>query len=71
MTTAPTPSSTFALAKRLFAYNPALFGVNLLLWGAVHASPALVTLAVGLVGLYAWRARRPASPAPTSGQEAE
>lgn len=46
MTTAPTPSSTFALAKRLFAYNPALFGVNLLLWGAVHASPALVTLAV-------------------------
>lgn len=46
MTTAPTPSSTFALAKRLFAYNPALFGVNLLLWGAVNASPALVTLAV-------------------------
>ncbi|MDO4244963.1 MAG: ABC transporter ATP-binding protein [Deinococcus sp.] len=50
MTTTPA-TPTFTLAKRLFAYNPALFGVNLLLWGAVHASPALLTLAVsGLFG---------------------
>ncbi|WP_339094273.1 ABC transporter ATP-binding protein [Deinococcus sp. VB142] len=50
-TSTPSPTPTLALAKRLFAYNPALFGVNLLLWGAVHASPALLTLAVsGLFG---------------------
>lgn len=50
-TSTPSPTPTLALAKRLFAYNPTLFGVNLLLWGAVHASPALLTLAVsGLFG---------------------
>lgn len=50
-TSTPSPTPTLALARRLFAYNPALFGVNLLLWGAVHASPALLTLAVsGLFG---------------------
>ena len=50
-TSTPSPTPTLALARRLFVYNPALFGVNLLLWGAVHASPALLTLAVsGLFG---------------------
>lgn len=50
---APTPSSpqtssrqTFELSKRLFVYNKPLFVVNLLLWSAVHASPALLSLAV-------------------------
>jgi len=46
-------------------------GVGLAMGGSAALLTALVTLAVGLVGLYAWRARRPASPAPTSGQEAE
>ena len=50
-TSTPSPTPTLALARRLFSDNPALFGVNLLLWGAVHASPALLTLAVsGLFG---------------------
>ena len=46
-------------------------GVGLAMGGSAALLTALVTLAVGLVGLYAWRARRPASPAPTSGQEVE
>ncbi|GGL97414.1 ABC transporter ATP-binding protein [Deinococcus aerophilus] len=51
MTTAPPKSAapterTFALSKRLFAYNPGLFAFNLLMWGMVHASPALLVLAV-------------------------
>lgn len=44
---APPPQErTFALSKRLFVYNPGLFAFNLLMWGMVHASPALLTLAV-------------------------
>ena len=55
MTASPTPPpsapqtssrQTFALSRRLFAYNKPLFIVNLLLWSAVHASPALLSLAV-------------------------
>ncbi|THF71237.1 ABC transporter ATP-binding protein [Deinococcus sp. Arct2-2] len=51
MTTAPQPTlptsdKTFALSKRLFVYKPGLFAFNLLMWGMVHASPALLTLAV-------------------------
>ncbi|MEF2276968.1 ABC transporter ATP-binding protein [Deinococcus sp. YIM 134068] len=50
MTSAPTtptpPERTLALSGRLFAYRPALFGLNLFLWGLVHASPALLTVAV-------------------------
>ncbi|UQN07655.1 ABC transporter ATP-binding protein [Deinococcus sp. QL22] len=48
MTTAPQSISdkTFALSKRLFVYRPVLFAFNLLMWGMVHASPALLTLAV-------------------------
>ena len=46
-------------------------GVGLAMGGSAALLTALVTLAVGLVGLYAWRAHRPASPAPTSGQEDE
>ncbi|MFB9991744.1 ATP-binding cassette domain-containing protein [Deinococcus oregonensis] len=42
----PTSDKTFALSKRLFVYRPALFAFNLLMWGMVHASPALLTLAV-------------------------
>ena len=53
-TSQPTPPQTpptFTLARRLFAYNPGLFAFNLLMWGMVHASPALLTLAVsGLFG---------------------
>lgn len=45
--TPPTaPDRTLALSRRLFAYRPALFGANLVLWGLVHASPALLTFAV-------------------------
>ena len=46
-------------------------GIGLAMSGSAALLTALVTLAVGLVGLYAWRARRPASPAPTSRQEDE
>jgi ATP-binding cassette subfamily B protein len=42
----PTSDKTFALSKRLFVYKPGLFAFNLLMWGMVHASPALLTLAV-------------------------
>ncbi|GAA5514263.1 putative multidrug export ATP-binding/permease protein SAV1866 [Deinococcus carri] len=46
-TTSPSPQDrTFALSRRLFAYNPWLFAFNLLMWGMVHAAPALLTLAV-------------------------
>ncbi|GGK24841.1 ABC transporter ATP-binding protein [Deinococcus malanensis] len=50
-TSAPTPTRdrTFALQKRLFAYNPALFVFNLLMWGMVHSAPALLTLAVSSI----------------------
>ncbi|WP_027461502.1 ABC transporter ATP-binding protein [Deinococcus murrayi] len=40
------PSRTLALSRRLFAYRPGLFALNLCLWGLVHVSPALLTLAV-------------------------
>ncbi|ANE44613.1 ABC transporter ATP-binding protein [Deinococcus puniceus] len=56
MTTAPQPAiqpipqsisdKTFALSKRLFVYKPGLFAFNLLMWTMVHASPALLTLAI-------------------------
>ncbi|WP_034386292.1 ABC transporter ATP-binding protein [Deinococcus sp. YIM 77859] len=47
MTTSPASQErTFALSSRLFAYRPWLFAFNLLMWGMVHASPALLTLAV-------------------------
>lgn len=52
MTTSPLPPAapakerTFALSRELFRYKPALFAFNLLMWGMVHASPALLTLAV-------------------------
>lgn len=52
MTTTPAssgPDRTFALSKRLFVYRPGLFAVNLLMWGLVHASPALLTVAVSSV----------------------
>lgn len=42
----PTSDKTFALSKRLFVYKPGLFAFNLLMWTMVHASPALLTLAV-------------------------
>lgn len=48
-TTPPRADQTFALSRRLFAYNPALFAVNVLLWGSFHALPALLTLAVSAV----------------------
>ena len=32
--------STFALMRRLFAYRPALFWLNVALWGAFHSLPA-------------------------------
>lgn len=46
-------------------------GVGLAMGGSAALLTALVTLALGLVGLYAWRSRRPGAPAPTSGQEVE
>ncbi|MBZ9751220.1 ABC transporter ATP-binding protein/permease [Deinococcus sp. HMF7604] len=49
MTATPQPQHqerTFALSKELFKYKPGLFAFNLLMWGMVHASPALLTLAV-------------------------
>ncbi|WP_295814973.1 ABC transporter ATP-binding protein [uncultured Deinococcus sp.] len=49
-TTSPAPHATrertFALSKRLFVYKPSLFAFNLLMWSMIHASPALLTLAV-------------------------
>ncbi|WP_103130613.1 ABC transporter ATP-binding protein [Deinococcus aerius] len=47
-TTSPPPAHdrTFALSRRLFTYRPGLFAFNLLMWGMVHAAPALLTLAV-------------------------
>ncbi|WP_394649211.1 ABC transporter ATP-binding protein [uncultured Deinococcus sp.] len=53
MTTPPSPPAqttdpgrTFALSRRLFVYQPGLFAFNLVMWSAVHASPALLTLAI-------------------------
>ncbi|MFC5848388.1 ABC transporter ATP-binding protein [Deinococcus petrolearius] len=56
MTTHPSPPTqgtsasdgarTLALSRRLFVYRPGLFVFNLVMWTAVHASPALLTLAV-------------------------
>ena len=46
-------------------------GIGLAVGGSAALLSALVVLAVGLVGLYAWRARRSVSPAPASGQEDE
>ncbi|PTA67733.1 ATP-binding cassette domain-containing protein [Deinococcus arcticus] len=54
MTTTPLPpptERTFALSRELFKYRPGLFAFNLLMWSMVHASPALLTLAVsGIFG---------------------
>ncbi|MFC3862525.1 ABC transporter ATP-binding protein [Deinococcus antarcticus] len=52
MTTSPPPPArdlTFPLSRRLFTYDRTLFVQNMLLWGAFHASPALLTLAVSQV----------------------
>ncbi len=38
---------TLALMRRLFAYDPGLFGLNLALWGAFHTAPALFSYAIG------------------------
>lgn len=46
-------------------------GVGLAVGGSAALLTALVTLALGLMGLYAWRSLRPGLPAPTAGQEAE
>ena len=56
MTTHPSPPAqgtsasdgarTFVLSRRLFVYQPGLFVFNLVMWTAVHSSPALLTLAV-------------------------
>ncbi|UBV42744.1 ABC transporter ATP-binding protein/permease [Deinococcus taeanensis] len=51
MTTSPLPQTpvkerTFALSRELFRYRPGLFAFNLLMWSMVHASPALLTLAI-------------------------
>ena len=43
-------------------------GVGLAIGGSAALLTALVILAVGLVGLYAWRGRRPGASAPESGQ---
>lgn len=40
---------TFTLSRRLFSYNPLLFGSNVLLWGLFHSLPALLTWAVSQV----------------------
>ncbi|WP_424950431.1 ABC transporter ATP-binding protein [Deinococcus sp.] len=53
MTTLPQPSParpsvpTLALMRRLFAYKPGLFALNLALWGGFHTAPALFSFAVG------------------------
>ena len=39
-------------------------GLGLAIGGSAALLTALVTLAVGLVGLYAWRTRRPGAPGP-------
>lgn len=52
MTTAPPPpktDQTFALSKRLFAYDRTLFAGNVALWGLFHSLPALLTFAVSMV----------------------
>ncbi|ALW90022.1 ATP-binding cassette domain-containing protein [Deinococcus actinosclerus] len=71
MTTSPLPSSpapakerTFPLSKELFRYKPGLFAFNLFMWGMVHASPALLTLAVSGV----FRALEQADSLKTGGQ---
>lgn len=71
MTTSPLPSSpapakerTFPLSKELFRYKPGLFAFNLFMWGMVHASPALLTLAVSGV----FRALEQADGLKTGGQ---
>ncbi|GGJ89452.1 ABC transporter ATP-binding protein [Deinococcus aquiradiocola] len=54
---APTPEGaaarpavpTLALMRRLFAYRPGLFALNLALWGAFHTLPALFSFAVGRI----------------------
>ncbi len=71
MTTSPLPQPpvpvkerTFALSKELFRYKPGLFAFNLFMWGMVHASPALLTLAVSGV----FRALEQADGLKTGGQ---
>ena len=43
-------------------------GVGLAIGGSAALLTALVILAVGLVGLYAWRGHRPGASAPESGR---
>ena len=43
-------------------------GVGLAIGGSAALLTALVILAVGLVGLYAWRGRRPGASAPEPGR---
>ncbi|NTY01095.1 ABC transporter ATP-binding protein [Deinococcus sp. JMULE3] len=71
MTTSPLPQPpvpvkerTFALSKELFRYKPGLFAFNLFMWSMVHASPALLTLAVSGV----FRALEQADGLKTGGQ---
>ncbi|GGK95396.1 ATP-binding cassette domain-containing protein [Deinococcus radiotolerans] len=71
MTTSPLPQSpapakerTFPLSRELFRYKPGLFAFNLFMWSMVHASPALLTLAVSGV----FRALEQADGLKTAGQ---
>ena len=51
-TTPPAPRPTvptLALMRRLFAYQPGLFALNLTLWGAFHTLPALFSYSIGAV----------------------
>ncbi len=41
--------TTMALMRRLFAYQPGLFLMNVLLWGAFHTLPALFSYSIGKV----------------------
>ena len=43
-------------------------GVGLAIGGSAALLTALVILGVGLVGLYAWRSRRPGASAPEPGR---
>lgn len=60
----PVKERTFALSKELFRYKPGLFAFNLFMWSMVHASPALLTLAVSGV----FRALEQADGLKTGGQ---
>ena len=46
-------------------------GIGLAIGGSAALLTALVTLAVGLVGLYAWRSHRPGTGAPEPQRRAD